>query len=74
MDDVFYNSTDVAMSLRVIECSELRRRFIQTSMGRCDKKSASSCVPSFGIDFLDVLNMDPRPFLWLRITLPIVVY
>lgn len=34
MDDLLYDASDVAMSFRVIKGSELRRRFVETSVGR----------------------------------------
>ena len=75
VDDLPHNTADVAMSLGVIESSELGRGLSKASVGGYLKSVRTSRFPSATPRSADVirfalLKMDPRPFLWLRITRP----
>lgn len=70
VDDFLHNTANVAMSFCEVERSKLRWRFVEASMGRYVTLSVLDPRLEYAVH---VLNMDPRPFLWLRITLPIAV-
>ena len=71
MYDIFDDTSNIAMLFCEVKGSELCWSFVQASMGRWSSKLDSNAFS--WLSRSDVLKMDPRPFLWLRITRPIVV-
>lgn len=77
VDDVLHDSADVAMAFGVIEVAELGRGLVQARVGRCFSKwlEISRRIlpkPKYLSEGSYSLKMEPRPFLWLRITLPMM--
>lgn len=62
VNDIFYSTPNVSMSFRVIVGSELRRRFIQACVGRCENDQLAKSLVGLSEE-VGILNMDPRPFL-----------
>ena len=72
MNDVLNNASNVAVLLCEVESSKLSWGLVQARMGRWSCMLGGS--PKLGFLEVDVLNMDPRPFRWFRITRPILTY
>jgi hypothetical protein len=89
VDDVLYDTTNVTVSLSIVEGTELGWGLVQTGVGSWKKRLVTVEVdaPVFSVISIaffslasahrhhrigdDLLKIEPRPFLWLRMTLPI---
>lgn len=67
MDDVLDYTSNVSMSLGVVECSELGRGFVETCVGRYEVVSDTISSSLFAVLSCSVecniLKIEPRPFL-----------
>lgn len=79
VDDLLHDTTSVSMTLSVVEGAELGRSLVETGVCRCRAKKNVSVKIDLEMQRISLqsefcwshsLKMDPRPFLWLRITRP----
>jgi len=69
VDDVLHYTSNVSMLFGKVELSELGWGFVQSLVGSC---TDTLVVVANSENDLIVLKIEPRPFLWLRITLPML--